>query len=261
MNVLAWRRPSHPLPPRPKLLPALLLVVVTFQAALGMWTVTLSLMPVIVMGHLLGGFTTAALLFALCLSVFSPARAPVPAGSGYSFTARQAGKGLSLLAGLGLVTVIGQIALGGWTAANYAALVCTQLPICEVDWQQQFDTSAFALIQPVHETYQYGVLDFAQRVSIHVAHRIGAMITTVVLLLLAWRAWRVPALRWSAGIMVVLLGAQVALGITNVVASLPLTVAVAHNVTGVLLMLSVVALNVQIYRQRHTARGWRPARA
>ena len=183
------------------------------------------------------------------------------AGSGYAPTTRQVGNGLSLLAGLGLLTVIGQIALGGWTAANYAALVCTQLPICEVDWQQQFDASAFSLIQPVHETYQYGVLDFAQRVSIHVSHRIGAMITAVVLLLLAWWAWRVPTLRRAAGIMVVLLGVQVALGITNVVASLPLTIAVAHNVTGVLLMLSVVALNVQIYRQRLAARGWRPARA
>ncbi|MGF1685235.1 COX15/CtaA family protein [Photobacterium japonica] len=262
INILAWRRPAHPLPPRPKLLPALLLVVVIFQAALGMWTVTLSLMPVVVMGHLLGGFTTAALLFALCLSVFSSAnQVHVSSAAGYVPTTRQVGKGLSLLAGFGLVTVIGQIALGGWTAANYAALVCTQLPICEVDWQQQFDPSAFSLIQPVHDTYQYGVLDFAQRVSIHVSHRLGAMITSVILLLLAWRAWRVPALRRATAGMLLLLSVQVALGITNVVASLPLTIAVAHNVTGVLLLLSVVALNVQIYRQRQGARGWRPARA
>ena len=50
-------------------LPILILVVVIFQAALGMWTVTMKLMPVVVMGHLLGGFTTLCLLFLLYLRI------------------------------------------------------------------------------------------------------------------------------------------------------------------------------------------------
>ena len=62
LNIMAWRKPS-----RPKALPALLLATVIFQALLGMWTVTMVLMPVVVMGHLLGGFTTASLLFLLWL--------------------------------------------------------------------------------------------------------------------------------------------------------------------------------------------------
>ena len=36
--------------------------LVVFQAALGMWTVTLNLLPLVVMGHLLGGFTLLSLL-------------------------------------------------------------------------------------------------------------------------------------------------------------------------------------------------------
>ena len=36
--------------------------VIIFQAMLGMWTVTLLLKPIVVMGHLLGGMTTFALL-------------------------------------------------------------------------------------------------------------------------------------------------------------------------------------------------------
>jgi len=38
----------------PLRLPLLILVVVIFQAALGMWTVTMKLMPIVVMAHLLG---------------------------------------------------------------------------------------------------------------------------------------------------------------------------------------------------------------
>ncbi|WP_269748102.1 COX15/CtaA family protein [Enterovibrio coralii] len=60
---LAWRNPA-----RNRLLPSILLAVVTFQAALGMWTVTMNLMPIVVMGHLLGGFTTVTLLFLLALT-------------------------------------------------------------------------------------------------------------------------------------------------------------------------------------------------
>lgn len=42
-------------------IPMLLSVLVVGQALLGMWTVTLKLMPVIVMLHLLGGFTLLVL--------------------------------------------------------------------------------------------------------------------------------------------------------------------------------------------------------
>ncbi|MCQ1056707.1 COX15/CtaA family protein [Photobacterium sp. ZSDE20] len=240
LNILAWRKPS-----RPKGLPALLLVTVIFQALLGMWTVTMVLMPVVVMGHLLGGFTTASLLFLLWLRL---GRTSLHSSSA------QFSSGLQAFALLGLLVVFGQIALGGWTAANYAAVVCTQLPLCEVDWQQGFDTSAFALIQPEHDTYQYGVLDYQQRVTIHVTHRIGAMVTAGVLLVLAGFLWRQRALRGGTAVMLLVLAGQISLGVTNVVASLPLSVAVAHNITGVLLLLSLVALNVQVYRIRLAGR-------
>ncbi|MBY5947118.1 COX15/CtaA family protein [Photobacterium rosenbergii] len=240
LNIMAWRKPS-----RPKGLPTLLLATVIFQALLGMWTVTMVLMPVVVMGHLLGGFTTVSLLFLLWLRL---GREPAhPSAIGTSTR-------LQAFALFGLLVVVGQIALGGWTAANYAAVVCTQLPLCEVDWRQSFDTSAFALIQPEHDTYQYGVLDYHQRVTIHVTHRIGAIVTALVLVMLACLLWRQRALRGVTVLMVALLAGQISLGITNVVASLPLSVAVAHNVTGVLLLLSLVAVNMQVYRMRQSGR-------
>ncbi len=48
--------------PRGRGLAATLLALVVFQAALGMWTVTMNLMPVVVVAHLFGGFGVLALL-------------------------------------------------------------------------------------------------------------------------------------------------------------------------------------------------------
>ncbi|HEV2320881.1 MAG TPA: COX15/CtaA family protein, partial [Gammaproteobacteria bacterium] len=60
LAVMAWLRRKEP--GQPLLLPTLLLGLVVFQALLGMWTVTLLLFPPVVMGHLLGGFATFAVL-------------------------------------------------------------------------------------------------------------------------------------------------------------------------------------------------------
>mgnify|MGYP001820033310 FL=1 len=66
-------------PAQPVWLPTFLLALVIFQAALGMWTVTLLLKPVVVMGHLLGGFATFGLLVLLALRT---ARRMPPADGG-----------------------------------------------------------------------------------------------------------------------------------------------------------------------------------
>ncbi len=254
INLIAWRRRNTP-----RGLPILLLGTVIFQAVLGMWTVTMSLMPVVVMGHLLGGFTTAALLLLLALRVRRREARIVSQiyrpSSAHSLT------GASLLAAAALVVTVGQVALGGWTAANYAAVVCTQLPICEVDWQQSFELSAFNPLQPESESYQYGVLNFPQRVSIHVAHRLGAAMTTLVLMVLIWHLWQIAALRRFALAVSSVLLLQLSLGITNIVASLPLMVAVGHNVVGAVLLLTLVATNYQIYSYRTPLRShWNHAR-
>lgn len=235
INIMAWRQPS-----RPKLLPLLLLITVIIQALLGMWTVTLVLMPVVVMGHLLGGFALVSLLWLLRLHLQSPP--PIINNLAVNTLYK-----LRIAALISLVVVIIQIALGGWTAANYAALVCSQLPLCEANWQQLFDSKAFLFVQPQHDSYQYGVLDYGQRVSIHVVHRIGAMVTTVIVLMMVWLCWLQQTLR-SYGIgLCLLLVIQIALGITNVVASLPLPIAVAHNVTGLGLLLTMVIINYRVF--------------
>ena len=150
----------------PVRLPILILLVVIFQAALGMWTVTMMLMPVVVMGHLLGGFTTLCLLFLLYLRL-SAHRVP-----GGDFALKKYAK----FSVIGIFILAGQISLGGWTSSNYAALTCTELPICQDGWIQQLNFEhALDLIPPEKDSYEFGHLDHASRLTIHVMHRIGAI--------------------------------------------------------------------------------------
>ena len=89
----------------------ILVGLVVFQAVLGMWTVTLLLKPLVVVLHLLGGMTILAMLWWVTL------RETLPLAN----AAQLSGTRRWLLAAL-LIVVI-QIFLGGWTSANYAALV------------------------------------------------------------------------------------------------------------------------------------------
>ncbi|MFC0446007.1 heme A synthase [Pseudidiomarina halophila] len=224
----------------PVKLPVLLLGLVIFQAALGMWTVTLNLQPLIVMGHLLGGFSTLALLYLLRLRL---QRIHLPMGDPKV-------RSLSSFALFALLVVIGQIALGGWVAANYAALACTDLPICEGDWLNQLDVAgAFSVPEAV--TYQYGAHDYAERMTMHVAHRIGAILTLIVVGILLLRGYRMAqsaVIRTSLTWVSLMLVLQILLGLSNVLFMLPLGVAVAHNLVGALLLLSLVDLNYKLVR-------------
>ncbi|OUS28147.1 cytochrome B [Thalassotalea sp. 42_200_T64] len=227
----------------PLFLPALLVATVVFQAALGMWTVTMKLMPIVVMGHLLGGFVTLCLLYLLFLRL-TPYRVP-----GGDFNLRKYQK----LAWLGVVILALQIALGGWTSSNYAALVCTQLPICQDGWLEQLTfANSFDLIPPVRDTYEFGFLNQAERITIHSMHRIGAIITT---LYLAWLALSVfinaqsGFFKRNAMVIAFILSCQVALGVSNIVFVLPLPVAVSHNVVAALLMLSLITLTYSLKRK------------
>jgi len=227
----------------PVFLPLFILLIVIFQAALGMWTVTMKLMPIVVMGHLLGGFTTLCLLFLLYLRLGTH-RLPSS-----DFSVKKYGK--FALFGVGILAA--QISLGGWTSSNYAALTCVELPICQAGWQEQltFDGS-FDPIPPVKDTYEYGHLDHNQRVTIHVMHRLGALVTG---LYLAWLALMVFSksqtlyFKQAAILVGVALTVQLGLGISNIWFSLPLAVAVSHNILAACLMLSLIRLAYSLKRR------------
>ena len=224
---------------QPLRLPLALLGLVLLQAAFGMWTVTLKLWPQVVTAHLLGGFATLSLLFLLTLRL-SGACPLLPVISSR----------LRALAALALALVVGQIALGGWVSSNYAAVACVDLPTCHGEWLPAMDfANGFHLTQHIGPNYLGGQLDSDARTAIHMSHRIGALLVTLVLLVLAWRLWAARQRRLAA-VLLLALATQVSLGISNVLLHLPLTVAVAHNGGGAALLLVLVLIN---YRLRGVA--------
>jgi cytochrome c oxidase assembly protein subunit 15 len=226
MAVLAWRNRVDPR--QPVILPLALVGIVIFQGILGMWTVTLLLKPTIVMLHLLGGMTTLALLFWLARTVPSGPKHPE----------------IRAFAAVGLAVLAVQIALGGWVSTNYAALACPDFPTCQTQWWPTMDfQNGFKPWHGLGIDYEGGILDNASRVAIHVTHRIGAVVTALVLGLLAWRAWREPGLERAARYVAAALIVQLAIGVAIVLTQLPLSLAVAHNAVAALLLISVVNLN------------------
>ncbi|RME35506.1 MAG: heme A synthase [Gammaproteobacteria bacterium] len=219
------------------LLHLLLVAVVLFQAALGMWTVTLLVMPAIVTAHLLGGMLTVSLLWWLTLSRRELSRSTLSMTEGQG--------SLRALALLALLVVAAQIALGGWTSTNYAALVCGDFPTCRGEWWPEMDFSqGFRIWHGTGVNYEYGVLDLAARTAIHVTHRIGALITLLVVGMVALTALRRGngPVRRTGGFMLGFLLLQISLGIANVILGLPIWAAVAHNGVAALLLLSCVTL-------------------
>jgi cytochrome c oxidase assembly protein subunit 15 len=227
----------------PLRLPLLILVIVIFQAALGMWTVTMKLMPIVVMAHLLGGFTTLCLLFLLYLRL-KPHRI-----NRSDFSIKKYGR----FALLGIVLLTGQIALGGWTSSNYAALSCVELPICQSGWQEQMNfENSFDLIPPERESYEFGHLSHDERVTIHVVHRFGAIAITIYLtwlLLMIYFKAQTSTFKTSAVVVAVALITQLSLGVSNIWFSLPLSVAVGHNLVAACLMMALIALTYRLRRK------------
>ena len=221
-------------PNQPVALPVALVGLVILQGLLGMWTVTLLLKPLIVVLHLLGGLTTLSLLAWLAIDPERRTRAPQEAG-------------IRSLATFGLIVLALQISAGGWTSSNYAALACPDFPTCQnVAWPEMDMKDAFVLWRGLGIDYEGGVLNHPARVAIHFVHRLGALITALVLGWLsvqAWRKGRNTAIRATGAMLGVVLLVQLILGPLMVVRALPLPLATAHNAVAALLLLSVVRIN------------------
>ena len=213
-----------------------ILALILFQATLGMWTVTLKLKPIIVMAHLLGGMSTLALLSWLAFR-------SRPAPFGQVEPVPQSTRSKRPLVIFALAVLVGQIALGGWTSANYAALSCPDFPQCTGQWWPETDfDEAFTLVREIGVDYEGGILDQSARATIHLTHRIGAVITLVVLLLTAVALRGQPMLKTGAALLAVGVLVQFTLGILNIVLYLPLPNAVAHNGMAALLIVIMVWL-------------------
>jgi len=231
LAVMAWVNRSTP--GQQVWIPIIILLLVIFQALLGMWTVTLLLKPIIVMGHLLGGMTILCLLFWLILRQLGHAEGATIKNK------------LRAWIIVGLAIVILQVSLGGWTSSNYAALACPDFPTCQGRWWPKMDfNEGFKLWHGLGVDYEGGILSGEARTAIHMSHRLGAILVLFVVGAVAIRAMREQSrgVARIGKVLIIVLFIQIGLGITNVVQFLPLPIAVAHNAMAALLLLCLVTL-------------------
>jgi Uncharacterized protein required for cytochrome oxidase assembly len=156
---------------QPMTLPSFTALFVMLQGAFGMWTVTLLVHPGIVTTHLVGGFMTTVLLAWLLLNQGRP-----------SITYRHVLKRHKSLVLITLAVLSFQIVLGGWTSTNYAALSCgEEFPTCLGSWWPTMDFVQALYWGPLGVDYEYGVLENPARAGIQMMHRIGALVTTLLI--------------------------------------------------------------------------------
>lgn len=205
---------SRPRQMRQQLVIAVVLLGLTaWLAVLGRATPT-ARVPAIALGNVLGGLAMAALFTWLALG----RRRGQPA----SLASR-------LVSGFALLALVAQIALGVMTSASWSGLACPALPACFIsgaippmDWKA-LDPWTLTPGSPV----------------VHMVHRCASVVVALAVTLLAWKLGRRHA-RLRLVLAVLLLG-QLALGVSLILARLPLPVAVAHSVGAALLLLAVIA--------------------
>jgi cytochrome c oxidase assembly protein subunit 15 len=227
----AWKNRADPAQPR--LLPGLLVGIVCVQGALGAFTVTLLLKPLIVTLHLVGGLTTMSILWWLSLA---PEAREVKA-------AERPVRRLALAA---FAVLAMQILLGGWTSTNYAAVACPDFPTCQGSfWPEKDYRDAFVLWRGLGIDYEGGVLANPARTAIHFTHRIGAVVAAAALLALAFAAWRraqTRRVRLAAAAVGAALVLQWLIGMNLIWQGFPLWLGTSHNAGAALLLLATLTL-------------------
>lgn len=239
LTVIAWRRKWQSGGTDTRFSPAFsaaLLGFVCLQGAFGAWTVTMKLQPVIVTIHLLLGMLLLALL--AWLGARQSGHLPVP----------QAAAGLRWPALLAAALLVAQIALGGWVSSNYAALACTDFPLCQGALLPHVDfANGFTLWRDLGKTSTGEFLPFPALTAIHLAHRLFALAVVALLAWTAFAALKYEGLRKTARWLLIVVAVQFALGVATVYLSLPLLLAVAHNGGAALLLLLLVMLSYKVW--------------
>jgi cytochrome c oxidase assembly protein subunit 15 len=216
-----------------------LLIVIMFQAALGMWTVTMLLKPAIVTAHLIGGMTTLAMLVWIAHRHWGYASENIIRSDSMKFAVR-----------LGLLILALQIFLGGWTSTNYAALACTDFPTCHgAIWPKMDFNEAFTFVRHLGKSTNGGAITLEALTAIQWTHRLGALVTFIYLTCLSLKLMRYWQLKKIAGFLMLALVTQVILGVLNLRLHLPLVLAVAHNMVAASLVVIMIILNSKITKK------------
>jgi cytochrome c oxidase assembly protein subunit 15 len=218
--------------------PSLFLVgLVGVQAALGMLTVTWLLKPVIVTLHLLGGMLILATLVGMyAKQTLAWVEFSTP--------------GIKAAAWTVTLLILIQIALGGWTSTNYAAMACSDYPLCQGQWMPADLewTHAFVFNRELGQTNDGQMLSLQTLTAIHWTHRSFALLVMGACIAFALQLKRQTATRTMGNAILIAVIAQVLIGISNVLLQWPLGMAVLHNTGAAILLAISVFTTVQINR-------------
>ena len=239
MMVIAWmrwfrseRRSRIAVP----VLPTLLFGFVCLQGAFGAWTVTLKLQPVIVTIHLLLGMGLLAMLTWMA------------AGQSHHAPVAEAAARLRVAAAVGMVVLMMQIALGGWVSTNYAALACTDYPLCHGMLVPKMDYEhGFTLWRQLGMTADGDYLPFDALTAIHWTHRTFALVVVGFLGWLGYRAMRIDGMQKTGHALLGMVVLQFLIGVATVYLNWPLAIAVLHNGGAAVLVVLTVMLNYKAY--------------
>ncbi len=213
-----------------------LLAMLGLQLVLGMWAIKVKMMPVMITGQLLLGFITFWLLFWVYLR----------SNPKVEVNPQKLKTGPRLLARIAMLGLLLQIILGFWVSTNQAGLACAGFPQCNGVWMPAVDYLRGLNLFTALESGYTGILSFDGQVAAHWAHRVGALVSFV---LLTWLMLSATSEKYAkpvrkAGLFLsILLLVELLLGIFSVKLELPLIIAVAHTVVAVLLMLPLIAIS------------------
>jgi fused signal recognition particle receptor len=232
LNLLAWLQ--QPRKTAVITTSLALLVLVGLQLVVG--ATAIAAMPIVITTQVVLAMLTFGLMFGLSLRLN-------PAITGRLSDPRA---GLGLFAQFALLVLLLEIILGAWVSANHAALACSGFPQCNGQWWPQADyQNALNLVNGLLTGYT-GVISFDAQVAASWLHRVGALVSFLVLSLLMFRATATSSLKplKTAGLWLgVLLFVQIGLAIVGVKLGMPLWATLAHHAVAALLMLPLIAIS------------------
>jgi cytochrome c oxidase assembly protein subunit 15 len=238
LMVISWRRWLQSNRTEAKFsptFPTLLFAFVCLQGAFGAWTVTMKLKPIIVTVHLLLGMALLALL-----AWFGARQSNRPAMAEPAFSLRTP-------AALATALLVIQICLGGWVSTNYAALACTDFPMCNGALLPPMDfANGFTLWRDLGMTASGESLPSDALTAIHWTHRAFAFVVAAMIAWVAFYAMKLENLHRTARWLLIVIVLQFSVGVAAIFLQLPLLLAVLHNGGAALLLLLLVILNYKI---------------
>ena len=217
-----------------------LLLLVCVQGAFGAWTVTLKLQPIIVTMHLM-----LALVLLACLTAYAQQIWEDDSTSVHTLRIRPLPARLLFTA---FIVLAIQIFLGAWVSTNYAVLACPDFPTCLGSvWPDTNWAEGFSLWRQLGLNAQGEFISPVALQTIHWAHRLFAVVVSLVLGALGWKALQLTTpvlsgLGRLAKLLLAILILQVLTGISNVVFQWPLLAALLHTAGSAALVFCLVRM-------------------